>query len=114
MYGPFHRPPSGTLLPCPSGFPVLRSFRARADSGSCHRFFTSLLRKEQVCEAALERTTVGGSSHHCSERSMFMATALLVAHCGARELSREELERVEAPKATDTWFPVKHAVGHQQ
>src|SRR5262245_35339616 len=33
----------------------------------------------------------------------------LVTHCGARVVTREELDGVEAPAATDTWFPVKHA-----
>jgi hypothetical protein len=35
--------------------------------------------------------------------------AKLVLHCGGREASREELARIEAPAATATWFPVKHA-----
>jgi hypothetical protein len=35
--------------------------------------------------------------------------AQLVLHCGARQVGREELDRVEAPAATATWFPVKHA-----
>jgi hypothetical protein len=35
--------------------------------------------------------------------------ATLVLHRGAREVSREELDGVEAPQPTDTWFPVKHA-----
>jgi hypothetical protein len=38
-----------------------------------------------------------------------MATSSLVTHCGARLVSREQLEEIEAPPATDTWFPVKHA-----
>ena len=38
-----------------------------------------------------------------------MATSTLIAHCGAREVTRAELDCVEAPPATDTWFPVKHA-----
>src|SRR5262249_61955276 len=33
----------------------------------------------------------------------------LVTHCGARVVTREEVDGVEAPAATDTWFPVKHA-----
>jgi hypothetical protein len=36
-------------------------------------------------------------------------SAQLVLHCGARQVSREELDRVEAPAPTSTWFPVKHA-----
>jgi len=33
----------------------------------------------------------------------------LVTHCGAREVSREELDRIEAPPPTQTWFPVRHS-----
>lgn len=32
----------------------------------------------------------------------------LITHCGARAVTREELDAVEAPAATATWFPVKH------
>src|SRR5436189_1559894 len=39
-----------------------------------------------------------------------MATSTLVTHCGAHEVSREELDSIEAPPATDTWYPLKHAV----
>jgi hypothetical protein len=35
--------------------------------------------------------------------------AKLVLHCGARQVSREELDRVEPPPGTATWFPVKHS-----
>ena len=38
-----------------------------------------------------------------------MSTATLVTHCGAREVSREELDRIEAPPPTATWYPVKHS-----
>ena len=38
-----------------------------------------------------------------------MATSALVTHCGAREVCREELDSVEAPPPTASWFPVKHA-----
>jgi hypothetical protein len=38
-----------------------------------------------------------------------MATSALVTHCGAREVPRDQLDRVEPPPPTDTWFPVKHA-----
>src|SRR4051794_4301193 len=38
-----------------------------------------------------------------------MATSTLIAHCGARVVTREELDRVQAPASTATWFPVKHA-----
>jgi hypothetical protein len=37
-------------------------------------------------------------------------TATLVAHRGAILVSRKELARYEAPEATATWKPVKHAV----
>jgi len=33
----------------------------------------------------------------------------LITHCGARVVTREQLDGVEAPPATGTWFPVKHA-----
>jgi hypothetical protein len=33
----------------------------------------------------------------------------LVTHCGARLVEREGLDKIEAPPATATWFPVKHA-----
>jgi hypothetical protein len=33
----------------------------------------------------------------------------LVLHCGATEVSREELATVEAPPPTTTWFPIKHS-----
>ena len=38
-----------------------------------------------------------------------MSTTTLVTHCGAREVSREELNSIEAPAPTATWFPVKHS-----
>ena len=38
-----------------------------------------------------------------------MATSTLITHCGAREVSREDLDKVETPPATASWFPVKHA-----
>lgn len=36
-------------------------------------------------------------------------TSSLVAHKGARIVSLEELERIDAPPATETWFPVRHS-----
>ena len=33
----------------------------------------------------------------------------LIAHSGARVVSLEELERVDAPPSTDTWFPIRHS-----
>lgn len=38
-----------------------------------------------------------------------MSTTTLVTHCGAREVSREELDRIEAPPPTQTWYPVRHS-----
>ena len=37
-----------------------------------------------------------------------MSTTTLVTHCGAREVSREELDQIEAPPPTQTWYPVRH------
>lgn len=33
----------------------------------------------------------------------------LVLHCGAKEVSREQLTTVEAPPPTKTWYPIKHS-----
>ena len=33
----------------------------------------------------------------------------LVLHCGAKEVSRNELATVEAPPPTRTWYPIKHS-----
>lgn len=35
--------------------------------------------------------------------------SVLVAHCGARTVTREELDAIDAPPPTRTWFPVRHA-----
>lgn len=35
--------------------------------------------------------------------------ATLLAHCGARTVTREELDRIDAPPPTRTWYPVRHA-----
>jgi hypothetical protein len=32
----------------------------------------------------------------------------LVLHCGASRISREDLDKMEAPKGTDTWRPISH------
>lgn len=40
---------------------------------------------------------------------MVRASSSLVVHCGARFIEREELERIDAPPPTKTWFPVRHA-----
>ncbi len=37
-----------------------------------------------------------------------MSTGTLMTHCGAHEVSRNELISVEAPQCTDTWFPIRH------
>jgi hypothetical protein len=37
------------------------------------------------------------------------AQSSLVTHCGARVVSREELDRIDAPPPTRTWFPVRHS-----
>ena len=37
------------------------------------------------------------------------STTTLVAHCGAREVNRDELDAIEAPPPTKTWFPVRHS-----
>ena len=44
-----------------------------------------------------------------ARKEHIVATSTLITHCGAREVTREELDKVEAPPATDSWFPVKHA-----
>lgn len=36
--------------------------------------------------------------------------ANLVLHCGAREVTIEELDQVEAPPPTTSWFPIKHSL----
>jgi hypothetical protein len=33
----------------------------------------------------------------------------LILHCGAQEVSRDDLRLIEAPAPTNTWFPVKHS-----
>ena len=38
-----------------------------------------------------------------------MAKGQLVLHCGARQVERSELDAIEPPEATQTWFPLKHA-----
>ena len=38
-----------------------------------------------------------------------MSTTTLVKHCGACEVSRQELDLIEAPPPTKTWFPVRHS-----
>src|SRR5437899_8556043 len=51
-----------------------------------------------------------GSSLHISFHEEHpMSTTTLVTHCGAREVSREALNLIEAPPPTQTWFPVRHA-----
>lgn len=36
-------------------------------------------------------------------------TATLVTHCGAVQVDRRDLDRIDAPPPTETWFPVRHA-----
>src|SRR5437870_4863960 len=40
---------------------------------------------------------------------MPMASSLM-AHCGARLVTRQDLDKIPAPPPTGTWFPVKHGV----
>src|SRR4051812_34636627 len=37
-----------------------------------------------------------------------MSESALVVHRGARIVTREELDSVQAPPPTDTWFPLTH------
>jgi hypothetical protein len=37
-----------------------------------------------------------------------MSNGHLIVHCGARHVDLDELAKVPAPPATDTWFPLKH------
>jgi hypothetical protein len=39
-----------------------------------------------------------------------MPEATLVTHCGARRIEPWELEQIDAPPPTETWFPVKHSL----
>src|SRR5262245_52061859 len=53
-----------------------------------------------------------GSSSLLLERSTPMAEtarSTLIAHCGARVVTRAELDRIEPPSATASWRPIKHA-----
>ena len=36
-------------------------------------------------------------------------TATLMTHCGAVQVQRDELDLIDAPPPTDTWFPVRHS-----
>jgi hypothetical protein len=38
-----------------------------------------------------------------------VANSTLIAHCGARIVSRAELDTIEAPPPTKTWYPVRHS-----
>ncbi len=38
-----------------------------------------------------------------------MSQSALVLHRGARHVTRQELDAVPVPPATDTWFPLPHA-----
>ena len=37
-------------------------------------------------------------------------TSTLLAHCGSRLVTREELDLIKAPEPTSTWFPVDHSI----
>ena len=32
----------------------------------------------------------------------------LTLHCGAKEKSRDEINKIDPPEGTETWFPVRH------
>jgi hypothetical protein len=38
-----------------------------------------------------------------------MSESHLIAHCGARFVDRGELDTIQAPPATETWFPLRHS-----
>src|SRR5438874_2073271 len=38
-----------------------------------------------------------------------MVASSLCLHRGARLVEREELDRIDAPPGTDTWFPIRHS-----
>src|SRR6267378_798187 len=69
------------------GFPLAITVGAgRSRVGSCNDSFTPLPQKGRCLMASQ-----------------------LIAHAGARVVTLEELERVEAPPSTDTWFPIRHS-----
>ncbi|QEG21008.1 hypothetical protein [Mariniblastus fucicola] len=37
-----------------------------------------------------------------------MANGTLINHCGARLVTKGDLERIPAPPPTDSWFPIRH------
>src|SRR2546421_247517 len=43
-----------------------------------------------------------------------MASANLMLHCGAREVTRSELDAVPCPKPDGRWFPVPHGTTRYQ
>src|SRR5438067_658679 len=47
-------------------------------------------------------------SHRFRKGPLMEGTALVV-HRGARLVTRGELDRIEAPPPTETWFPIKHS-----
>src|SRR5438477_4557641 len=47
--------------------------------------------------------------HQRSGREFLMSDAKLTLHCGAREVTREQLELVPCPPAEGRWRPVAHA-----
>src|SRR4051812_24011204 len=38
-----------------------------------------------------------------------MSLSSLVTHRGARQVDREELDRIDAPPGTASWFPIRHS-----
>jgi hypothetical protein len=68
------------------------------------RVVTSLLRS--VAQVPRRSLHLGLSSHQ--KGVCRMAQASLVLHCGAREVSRDELDAVPCPKPAGRWVPVPH------
>src|SRR4051812_37161694 len=61
-------------------------WRSRSRVGSCNDSFTPL-----------------------PQKGRYLMASQLIAHAGARVVTLDELERVEAPPSTDTWFPIRHS-----
>ena len=45
---------------------------------------------------------------HTKERTESMITQNMILHCGAGFLDREEIDKIETPKATQSWTPIPH------
>jgi hypothetical protein len=39
-----------------------------------------------------------------------MKSSNMILHCGAGFISRDELDLIETPKATETWTPIRHGL----